>query len=100
MVTQHETAGFTWMYGDISGQTTHILFAASLGSFILWLIFILARQAFRSSKLSPGPGGLPLIGDLRHLSDIKWLASPQRRDEHGGAPCLQCSEKRTHTQVR
>jgi hypothetical protein len=27
-----------------------------------------------------GPRGLPLIGDVRRVSDNKWLASPQRSD--------------------
>ena len=86
MVTQHrpEIIGLTWMYDGISGRTTYLLFATSLGGFILWLIANLARRAFRNSNLPPGPRGFPLIGDVRHMSDNKWLASPQRRDDYGG----------------
>ncbi|KAF8273312.1 hypothetical protein EI94DRAFT_1300027 [Lactarius quietus] len=27
--------------------------------------------------------GLPLIGNVRHMSDTKWLTSPQRKDDFG-----------------
>ncbi|KAF8273319.1 cytochrome P450 [Lactarius quietus] len=71
------------MYDGIRGRTSYVLFATSLGGFILWLIARLAQRAFRNSKLPPGPRGLPLIGDVRHMSDSKWLASPQRKDDYG-----------------
>ncbi|KAI9458202.1 cytochrome P450 [Lactarius psammicola] len=73
------------MCGGITGhwQTTYLLSATSLGGFILWLLAKLAQRASRNLSLPPGPRGLPLIGDLRHVADLKWLASPQRRDEYG-----------------
>ena len=73
------------MYASISGngRTTYLLSWASLGGLILLLIAKLARRAFRNSKLPPGPRGLPLIGDVRHISDDIWLASLQRREEYG-----------------
>ncbi|KAF8273305.1 cytochrome P450 [Lactarius quietus] len=71
------------MYDSIRGQTTCILFLTSLGGFILWLIAKLTQRAFHNSKLPPGPRGFPLIGDVQHMSDSKWLASPQRRDDYG-----------------
>ena len=102
MVIQHrpEITGLAWMHDGIGGRTTHLLFATSLGGFILWIIVRLAQRAFRNSKLPPGPRGFPLIGDLRHMSDNKWLASPQRMDEYGGPMAnLKCSEKCTHAQI-
>ena len=86
MVIQHrpEFTGLAWMHDSIGGRTTHLLFATSLGGFILWIIVRLAQRAFRNSKLPPGPRGFPLIGDLRHMSDNKWLASSQRMDDYGG----------------
>src|SRR6266702_3284186 len=80
-----ETTGITWMYAGISGRTTYLLSATSLGGFMLWLIAKLAQRAFHNSNLPPGPRGLPLVGDLRHIADRKWLASPQRRDDYGGS---------------
>ncbi|KAI9457950.1 cytochrome P450 [Lactarius psammicola] len=60
-------------------RTTDLLFAASL---ILWFIAArLARRAFRN--LPPGPKGLPIVGDIRHIANQAWLASPQRKDEYG-----------------
>jgi hypothetical protein len=73
----------TWMYDDVSGCTTYLLSATPLAGFLIWLIVKLVQRAFRHSSLPPGPRGLPLIGDVRHMSDRKWLASPQRRHDYG-----------------
>ena len=67
---------------------THLLVAAPFLGFILWLITKLAQRAFR--HLPPGPKGLPLVGDLLHITDQDWLASPQRKDEYGNVPQYQC----------
>jgi cytochrome P450 len=57
------------------------LVPASLVGFIFWLVVRLARRASRN--LPPGPKGLPIIGDVFHIADHAWLASPQRKDEYG-----------------
>ena len=67
--------GFISMSGV---RTTDLLIATSL---IVWLIARFARRAFRN--LPPGPKGLPIVGDVRHIANQGWLVSPQRRDEYG-----------------
>ena len=64
----------------ISMDTTTFA-ATSVVGIIHWLIIRLAQKAFRN--LPPGPKGLPILGDLRHIADREWLASPRRRDEYG-----------------
>jgi hypothetical protein len=68
------TAGMPVRIGD---YVTHA--AALLLGFVLWLIARLAQRAFRN--LPPGPKGLPVVGDVLHIADLDWLASPQLRDE-------------------
>jgi hypothetical protein len=91
MGTQHppEVAGFVWMPGvRRTDRTTDFLVAAPLVGFVLWLIVRLAQRSFRN--LPPGPKGLPIFGDVLHIADLDWLASPQRRDEYGDIPHSQC----------
>ena len=73
-------ARFIWPWIR-SDRTTHLLVAAPLIGFIIWLITRLAQRAFRN--LPPGPRGLPILGDVLHIGDQDWLASPQHRDEYG-----------------
>ncbi|KAH9053934.1 cytochrome P450 [Lactarius vividus] len=81
MATQSpEVAGFTWIIDDSSDLKTHLLSAFILLAGI-WLIARLTQSYIR--HLPPGPRGLPLIGDVIHIADQEWLASPQRRDDYG-----------------
>ncbi len=100
MGTQHSPgiARFIWIPGVHSGRTTDLLVAAPLIGFILWLITRLAQRAFRN--LPPGPKGLPIVGDVFHIADQDWLASPQRRDEYGDIPHSQCLQKPAHVPFR
>ena len=83
-----EIAGFTtWILGGGGkDSTTHLLAIFLLVVGTLWLIARLAQSSSRS--LPPGPRGLPLIGDVLHIADQEWLASPQRREDYGDAPYL------------
>ena len=76
-----EIAGFTWLFSGGNGPTTHFLTTSLLVAGTVWLIARLAQTSIRS--LPPGPRGLPLIGDVIHIADQEWLASPQRRDDYG-----------------
>ncbi len=100
MGTQHppEIADFISMPGVRSDRTTHLLVAAPLVGFILWLVARLAQRAFRN--LPPGPKGLPIVGDVLHIADQDWMASPQRRDEYGDIPHSQCPQKPAHVPFR
>ncbi|KAF8265023.1 cytochrome P450 [Lactarius quietus] len=75
-----EVAGFTWILGcsnDPATQATFLLVAAG----ILWLIARITQSSIRS--LLPGPKGLPFIGNILHIADQEWLASPQCIDDYG-----------------
>jgi hypothetical protein len=65
-----------------SDRSIDLLVLAPLVGFILWLVARLSRRAFRN--LPPGPKGLPIVGDVLHITDHDWLASPRRKDEYGG----------------
>ncbi|KAH9039752.1 hypothetical protein EDB84DRAFT_1477465 [Lactarius hengduanensis] len=73
--------------GDGSGRTTRLL-ATFLLLAGIGLITRLAKSYIRN--LPPGPRGLPLIGDVIHIVDPEWLASPKRKDEYGDTPYLRC----------
>ncbi|KAI9441899.1 cytochrome P450 [Lactarius indigo] len=75
-----EIAGFTWILGGSSDPKT-LLTAFLLLAGTLWLIARLVQSPTRT--LPPGPRGLPFIGDLLHIADQEWLASPQRKDDYG-----------------
>ena len=74
------SSAFTLMSTSTGVDTTHLAKAPLVG-FILWLIARLVLRAFRN--LPPGPKGLPIVGDVFHIADQDWLASPQRKDEYG-----------------
>ncbi|KAI9452371.1 cytochrome P450 [Lactarius psammicola] len=82
MVTRpSEIAGFTWILGGSSEPTAYLSAAFLLVAGTLWLIVRLAQSS--TLNLPPGPRGLPLIGDVLHIGDHEWLASPQRREDYG-----------------
>jgi hypothetical protein len=82
-----EIVCFTWILGGSNDPKTHLLLAAFiLVAGTLWLIARRTQSSIHS--LPPGPKGLPLIGDILHIADQGWLASPQRKDDYGDAPYL------------
>jgi hypothetical protein len=85
------------MLGVRSDRSTTLLVVAPLLSFVLWLIARLAKRAFRN--LPPGPKGLPIIGDVLHIADQDWLASPKRKDEYGDSHS-QCIQKSAYVPFR
>ena len=86
MGTQHPplvTSFSSWIPGVRSDGTTDLLVAAPFAVFFVWLVTRLAHWQRALRKLPPGPKGLPILGDVLHIADQDWLASPQRRDEYG-----------------
>ena len=73
-------AGFHGIFGGSSDPNTFFLAFLLLAS-TLWVIARLTQSSTRT--LPPGPRGLPFIGDVLHIADQEWLASPQRRDDYG-----------------
>ncbi|KAH8997632.1 cytochrome P450 [Lactarius deliciosus] len=66
-------------FGDGSDRNTHLLAA-----FLLLAGGLIARLAQSYIRnLPPGPRGLPLIGDVLHIANPEWLASPKRKEEYG-----------------
>ncbi|KAH8985569.1 cytochrome P450 [Lactarius akahatsu] len=58
--------------------------ACLLATFLLLAGGLIARLAQSYIRnLPPGPRGLPLIGDVIHIANPEWLASPKRKDEYG-----------------
>ena len=88
--------GFPKIFGGSSDSTTFFLAFLLLAS-ILWLIARLTQSSTR--KLPPGPRGLPLIGDVLHIADQEWLASPQRRDDYGDNSVPSIPHKNTRSRT-
>ena len=88
MSTQHPPPSFIWIPGVRADRTIDLLVAVPLVGFILWLVTRLAHWQRALRKLPPGPKGLPILGDVLHIADQDWLASPQRRDEYGDIPIV------------
>ena len=94
----NQLPGFTWILGSTNNSTIHLLAVVAFTASTLWLIARLAQRTIRN--LPPGPRGLPLIGDVLHIADNEWLASPQRRDDYGNTPYLICLQRPTHVPFR
>ena len=84
--------GFTSMLED---RTTYLLVATPLACTVLWLTARLFHTVVRVRRLPPGPKGFPFIGDVSHMADQDWLASPQRIDDYGDEIVLAMHSK-TH----
>ena len=91
------TSYITVMLGVRSDRLATLLVATPLLGFSLWLIARLFQRAFRN--FPPGPKGLPIVGDVLHIADQDWLASPNRKDEYGYIHS-QCIQKSAHVPFR
>ena len=88
-----------WIPWDHSKFMTDLrVVAAPIVGIVFWLIARLAQKAFRN--LPPGPKGLPIVGDVLHITDQDWLASPQRKEEYGDTPHSNCLHKLAHIPFR
>lgn len=73
-------SGVTHLIWILADHSTTLVVAPLFSLFLL----LIARCVKRTSRdLPPGPKGLPIVGDVVHIRDKEWLASPQRRDEYG-----------------
>ena len=89
-------AWIPWGHSDL--MTEFRLAAIPFVGFVFWLIARLAQKSFRT--LPPGPKGLPLVGDVLHITDHDWLASPQRKEEYGDIQHSNCFHKVAHIPFR
>ncbi|KAI0288698.1 cytochrome P450 [Russula brevipes] len=71
----------TLIRGGGGDSPVKLVAVTALAAFVLWLISQVIKKSLRT--LPPGPKGLPLIGDVQHIADDKWLMSPERRREYG-----------------
>jgi hypothetical protein len=69
-------ASSVWVLDNTT--VTKLIVVSTLFAF---LIYIFSNKSLRN--LPPGPSGLPLIGDVQHITNQDWLGSPERKHEYG-----------------
>jgi hypothetical protein len=74
---------FTMAFSSILDNPTviNLIVVTTLVAFLISFIYVFSNNSLQN--LPPGPRGLPLIGDVQHITNQDWIGSPERKHEYG-----------------